>query len=188
MNAARALLKQGRSALLLCDMQERNARITYDFQRIIQNSAKLITGLKMLEVPMIVAEQTPEVLGKTVSELDISSAKGPFAKTHCSMYIPPVLKELSVICSGEKPDAVILIGMETHVCVELTAIDLKINEYEVHVVADCTTSHTQEEKMYSLERMRGIGCHITTVENVLLKLLRDSTHKEFKNVIHLTRH
>lgn len=60
-------------------------------------------------------------------------------------------KELSTICSGQKPDSIILIGIETHVCIENTAIDLRQNGYEVHTVADCCTSRTQEDRLLALE-------------------------------------
>lgn len=187
MNAAKAVLKQGKSALLICDMQEKFAKVILDFGKITQNSAKLINALKLLDVPMIVSEQNPKALGKTIPEFDISGAKGPFPKTQFSMYTPEICKELSTLCSGQKPDSVILIGIETHVCIENTAIDLRQNGYEVHTVADCCSSRTQEDRLLALERMRGMGCHITTSENVIFKLLGDSKHKEFKNVQSLVK-
>ncbi|XP_012142774.1 isochorismatase domain-containing protein 2 isoform X2 [Megachile rotundata] len=146
-----------------------------------------INALKLLDVPMIVSEQHPKGLGKTVSALDISGAKGPFEKTQFSMCTPEINKELSTICSGQKPDSVILIGIESHVCVENTAIDLRQNGFEVHTVADCCSSRTQEDRLLALERMKGMGCHIVTSENVIFKLLADAKHKQFKNIQSLVR-
>ncbi|CAK9827238.1 Isochorismatase domain-containing protein 2 [Anthophora retusa] len=187
LNAAKAVLKQGKSVLMICDVQERFVKATYEFDKVAQNSVKLINALKLLDVPMIVTEQHPKGLGKTISQFDISGAKGPFPKTQFSMCIPEVKKELSSICSGQKPDSIILIGLETHVCVENTAIDLRQDGYEVHTVADCCTSRTQEDRLLAFERMRGIGCHIATSENVIFKLLANANHKEFKNVQNLVR-
>lgn len=181
-NATRAILKQGKSVLLICDVQERFAKAMHEFDKITQNSVKLINALKILDIPMIVSEQNPKSLGKTISIFDISDAKGPFAKTQFSMCTPEINKELSTICSGQKPDSIILIGLETHVCIENTAIDLRQNGYEVHTVADCCTSRSQEDRILALERMKAMGCHITTSENVIFKLLADAKHKEFKNV------
>lgn len=186
-NAAKAILKQSKSVLLICDVQERFAKAMFDFDKVVQNSSKLINALKLLEIPAIVSEQNPKALGKTISEFDISKAKGPFAKTQFSMCTPEIMKELSVICNGSKPESVILIGLETHVCVENTAIDLKQQGFEVHTVADCCTSRTQEDRLLALERMRGLGCHIATSENVIFKLLADAKHKEFKNVQSLVK-
>ncbi|XP_076650233.1 isochorismatase domain-containing protein 2 [Halictus rubicundus] len=187
MNAAKAILKQRKTALLICDVQEKFAKAMFEFDKITQNSAKLINALKVLEVPMLVSEQNPKSLGKTIPELDISCAKGPFAKTNFSMCIPEINKELATLCCGEKPEAIILIGLETHVCIENTAIDLRQSGYEVHTVADCCTSRTQEDRLLALERMRGIGCHITTSENVIFKLLGSADHKEFKNIQRLVK-
>ncbi|XP_076180866.1 isochorismatase domain-containing protein 2 [Ptiloglossa arizonensis] len=186
-NATRAILKQSKSALLICDVQEKCANFMYEFNKVTQNSIKLINSLKLLEIPMIVCEQNPESLGKTIPEFDISSAKGPFAKTEFSMWMPEIDKELSTICSGNKPEAIILIGLETHVCIENTAIDLKQSGYEVHIVADCCTSRRQEDRLLALERMKAMGCHVATVENVVYKLVRSSKHKEFKNILNLTK-
>ncbi|CAD1479437.1 unnamed protein product [Heterotrigona itama] len=186
-NATKAVLKQGKSVLLICDMQEKFAKAMFEFEKITQNSVKLINALKLLNVPIIVSEQNPKALGKTISELDISGVKGPFEKTQFSMCTPEINKELSIICSGEKPDSVILIGIEAHVCIENTAIDLRQSGYEVHTVADCCTSRTQEDRLLALERMREIGCHIATSENVIFKLLADAKHKEFKNIQKLVK-
>ncbi|KAG6797479.1 isochorismatase domain-containing protein 2 [Apis mellifera caucasica] len=186
-NAAKAVLKQGKTVLLICDVQEKFAKAMYEFGKITQNSVKLINALKLLNVPTIVSEQNPKALGKTIPEFDISGAKGPFEKTQFSMCIPEINKELSTICSGQKPDSIILIGIETHVCIENTAIDLRQNGYEVHTVADCCTSRTQEDRLLALERMKRIGCHIATSENVIFKLLADAKHKEFKNIQSLVK-
>lgn len=186
-NAAKAMLKQSKSVLLICDVQERFAKAMFEFDKITTNSVKLIDALKLLQVPMIVSEQNPKALGKTIPQFNISGAKGPFAKTQFSMCTPEIRKELSTICSGQKPDSIILIGLETHVCVENTAIDLKQDGYEVHTVADCCTSRTQEDRLLAIERMRGLGCHITTSENVIFKLLGDASHKEFKNIQSLVK-
>ena len=181
-NPARVVLRQGKCALLICDVQERFAKAMFEFDKITQNSTKLINALKLFNVPMIVSEQNPKALGKTIPQFDISNAKGPFAKTQFSMCIPEINDELSKICCGQKPKSVILIGIEAHVCIENTAIDLRQDGYEVHTVADCCTSRTQEDRLLALERMRDIGCHITTSENVIFKLMGDAKHEEFKNI------
>lgn len=187
MNATRALLKQGKCALFICDIQDGFAKAMKDFDKFVQNSSRLVSALKFLNVPMIATEQYPKSLGKTVSEIDLSGVKGPFAKTQFSMLIPEVRKELSTICSGKKPESIILIGLEAHICVENTAIDLRIDDYEVHVVANCCFARTQEDRLLALERMRDMGCQITTSENVLYKLMRNADHKEFKNVLRLVK-
>ncbi|XP_015182015.1 PREDICTED: isochorismatase domain-containing protein 2-like [Polistes dominula] len=186
-NAAKAVLKQGRTVLFICDFQERFAKVMFEFDKVLQNSVKLVNSMKLLQIPMLVTEQNPKALGKTVSELEISSAKGPYEKTQFSMCTPNVNEVLSTICCGSRPESIILIGLETHVCVENTAIDLRMNGYEVHTVADCCTSRTQEDRLLALERMKAIGCHVSTSETVIFKLLKDANHKEFKSIQKLIR-
>lgn len=186
-SAAKAILKQGKTALFICDFQERFAKAIFEFDKVLQNSTKLVNALKLLEVPILVTEQNPKALGKTMSQLDISTAKGPFEKTQFSMCTPDVYQALNTICGGSRPESIILIGLEAHVCVENTAIDLRKDGYEVHTVADCCTSRTQEDRLLALERMKSIGCHISTSETVIFKLLKDAKHKEFKNVQSLIR-
>jgi len=66
----------------------------------------------------------------------------------CSFQIN---KELAIFCNGEKPESIVLMGIETHVCVENTAVDLRQYGYEVHTVADCCSSRTQEDRLLALE-------------------------------------
>jgi nicotinamidase-related amidase len=182
-NPAKVILRQGKTALFICDLQEKFAKAIFQFDKIVQNSTKLISALRILNVPMLVSEQNPKSLGKTVPELDISGAKGPFAKMQFSMCTPEINRELAILCNGQKPESIILIGIETHVCVENTAIDLRQYGYEVHTVADCCSSRSQEDRLLALERMADIGCHITTSENVIFKIMRDASHEQFKNVL-----
>ncbi|XP_012541156.1 isochorismatase domain-containing protein 1-like [Monomorium pharaonis] len=186
-NPAKAILRQGRTALFICDVQEKFVKAISHFDEMVQNSKKLISALKILNVPMLVSEQNPKSLGKTIPELDISGARGPFAKMQFSMCTPEINKELATLCNGQKPESIILIGIETHVCVENTAIDLRQYGYEVHMVADCVSSRTLEDRLLALERMRDIGCHITTSENVIFKLIRDASHEKFKTLLTLIK-
>jgi len=182
-NPARAVLRQGKTALIICDVQEKFRKAIFQFDKMVQNSTKLINALKIMNVPMLVTEQNAKSLGKTVSEFDISGAKGPFAKMQFNMCTPEISKEIATLCNGQKPESIVLIGIETHVCVENSAIDLREQGYEVHTVADCCSSRTQEDRLLALERMRDIGCHITTSENVIFKIVRDASHEQFKNVL-----
>ncbi|XP_066594978.1 isochorismatase domain-containing protein 2-like [Prorops nasuta] len=185
-NAARALVKPARTALLICDLQDKFSTAIHEFNSIVQNSIRLMNALNILKVPMLVTEHNPKSLGKTVPELDISSAM-LFSKTSFSMFTPEVENAISTICNGSKPESIILLGIEAHVCVENTAIDLRRHGFEVHNVADCMSSRTQENRLLALQRMQQMGCQTTTVENILFKLMGDCTHKEFKNVLNIIK-
>lgn len=127
---------------------------------------------KVLAIPLIVTEQYPQGLGSTVSEIDIQHAAGIFPKTKFSMLIPEVENIIKTVCNGSVRCAV-LFGVEVikilicilcnstyyhtiysdqaHVCVEQTATDLISRGIKVHIVADATTSRTQEDRLLALE-------------------------------------
>lgn len=127
---------------------------------------------KILGIPLIVTEQYPQGLGRTVSEIDIQHALGIVPKTKFSMVIPEVENIIKTSCSGQLKCA-ILFGVEVHqpssccllllslyfcmfskqahVCVEQTAMDLISSGITVHIVADATTSRTQEDRLLALE-------------------------------------
>ncbi|XP_012261684.1 isochorismatase domain-containing protein 2-like [Athalia rosae] len=186
-SATKVILRQGKTALFVCDVQSKFEKIISEFDKMIVNSSKLVNGLKLLDTPILVTEQNPKALGNTVPQLDLSGAKGPFSKTQFSMYTEEVSKELSTLCAGGPPDSILLIGIECHICVEQTALDLIANGFQVHTVADCCSSRTQEDRLLALERMKQFGCHITTSENVLFKLLGNANHPKFKDISRLVR-
>lgn len=94
-----------------------------------------------------------------------------------------VVPELSEYFAKSQADSVILMGIESHICLEQTAMDLlQMNKFNVHVVADCALSRTLEDRALALSRLEKMGCMITSSENVIFKLIRDKNHPSF-NVI-----
>lgn len=135
---------------------------------------------KIFDIPLIVTTQNNSKLGNTISELNIEHAKGVLDKTRFSMCIPEVQK---IIDAHENVESVIIFGLETHICVEQTVLDLlSTDKYQVHVVADCVLSRTLDDRMLALKRMQSVGCIVTTYENVIFKLMRDKNHPKFNDV------
>lgn len=167
------------TAFLCCDMQERFRPAIKYFDDIISVGQRLIHGAHVLGSPLIVSEQYPKGLGSTVPELDISAARLVFPKTKFSMVLPEVEQVLA-----EQPHirAVVLFGVETHVCIQQTAMDLIGRGYEVHVVADATSSRSMVDRMFALKRMAQLGVIISTSESVLLQLVADKEHPKFKAI------
>lgn len=133
-----------------------------------------------MNIPLIVTEQNPEKLGVTIKEFDIKHAIGPFGKTKFSMVIPEVSGYLKTLSNIE---TVVLLGMESHICIEQTAMDLlALNKYDVHVVADCVLSRTLDDRQFALKRLESLGCFITTSENVIFKLMKDKNHPNFNDI------
>ena len=125
-----------RSSLLICDVQERFRNAIYKFDSIAKRSAFLTRCCQELQVPIIITEQNPKALGSTVREikevLDESKAK-IFSKMQFSMLTPEVEEALT-------GNQIILCGIESHVCVLQTALDLIEKGHEVHLVCDAISS------------------------------------------------
>lgn len=125
-------------------------------------------------------EQNPSKLGKTIKEFDVNHAVGIFEKSKFSMCIPEVSSVIDKLPNNI--ESVVLFGLESHICVEQTAMDLLASEkYSVHVVADCSLSRTAEDRLLAFERLRSYGCIITTSENVIFKLMKDKNHEKFND-------
>lgn len=169
------------TALFMCDVQEKFRPAMIHFESVAKNAKKLVEALRVLEVPLIVTEQYPKGLGNTINEINIEHAAKVVPKTKFSMVIPEVENAMNTICNGQIKCA-ILFGIEAHVCVEQTAIDLTSRGIKVHIVADASTSRAQEDRLLAFERLKQIGCFITTTENVIFKLIGDKDHPKFPEI------
>ncbi|XP_078425093.1 isochorismatase domain-containing protein 1 [Cetorhinus maximus] len=167
-----------------CDMQERFRPAIKYFGDIISVGQRLLQGAHILGIPVIVTEQYPKGLGSTVAEIDVTTAKVVVLKTKFSMVVPEVEDALNEMPGVQ---SVVLFGVETHVCIQQTALDLIGRGFEVHIVADATSSRSMMDRMFALERLARTGIIITTSEAVLLQLIADKDHPHFKEVQNLIK-
>ncbi|KAF9988300.1 Isochorismatase domain-containing protein 1 [Modicella reniformis] len=174
-------IHQNSTAFFLCDIQEKFRSHIFQFPSVVATAQKMIAAHKILDIPLIVTEQKPKALGATATELDISQAKINLPKTKFSMFLPEVEKELKGIKS------VVLFGIESHVCVLQTALDLLENNYDVHVLADGVSSMNSFEVEQALNRVKSAGGYVTTSESILFQLLVDSEHNKFKLISQLVK-
>ncbi|XP_062127138.1 isochorismatase domain-containing protein 1 [Drosophila sulfurigaster albostrigata] len=179
-------LQADKTLFLLCDIQEKFKPAIPLLGAVIENSKKLVEAGKVFNIPLLVTEQYPEKLGPTVCEIDIKHACGVVPKTKFSMVIPPVEEKMKSIFGGT-PQTAVLFGIETHVCIEQTAFDLLNKKINVWLVADCCASRLNQDRDLALERLRDIGCTITSTESVIFNLLSDKNHKSFKDIAGLVK-
>ncbi|KAJ1925333.1 hypothetical protein IWQ60_000881 [Tieghemiomyces parasiticus] len=182
---ARALgrLRPNTTALFVCDIQERFREHIHGFAALASASQKMLAAAKLLDVPVYVTEQYPQRLGKTVEELDISAAEVVLPKTKFSMFLPEIQEALRT----RKITSIILLGIEAHVCVQQTALDLLENDYDVHVLSDAVSSMNYPETQLALERLRQSGAFITSSESALFQLAGDAKHPNFKEISNLVK-
>eukprot|EP01063_Lacrimia_lanifica_P019814 TRINITY_DN27226_c0_g1_i1.p1 TRINITY_DN27226_c0_g1~~TRINITY_DN27226_c0_g1_i1.p1 ORF type:complete len:209 (+),score=85.42 TRINITY_DN27226_c0_g1_i1:63-689(+) len=170
------------AVFLLCDIQERFRPMIWKYNHVIQTANTLLQAAEVLSVPVVITEQYPKALGHTVSELDPIVKKNGWPvidKTLFSMCCDGLLDKLPP--PTERKD-VVLFGIEGHVCVQQTSLDLLDRGYNVHCVADGISSSRAYDRNVALTRMAQAGAFTTTSESLLFELLRDKNHAQFKAI------
>ena len=172
------VLERNEVVLVIVDIQERLAAVMSERQKIVDNSIHLIEIAKLLAIPIMLNEQYPKGLGPTVSEIRAAlQPYVPIEKVTFSCCRGGSFRD-SLASTGRKK--VILSGMETHVCVLQTCIDLLKEGYVIHAVQDAICSRRDENFRTGIEFMRDAGAMITCTETVLFQLLEKAGTEEFK--------
>jgi len=174
-------LDRNNTALIVIDIQDRLAVTMKVKDTVIQNCLHLIELAKLFDVPVIVTEQYPKGLGHTVEEI----------RNALPVYQP--VEKMTFSCCEEdnflqtimgiEKKQIILLGMETHVCVLQTCLGLLREGYSVHVVKDAVCSRTKENWKTGIAFMRDAGAVITSAEIVLFQLLKIAGTEEFKTIV-----
>lgn len=171
--------------LVILDIQGKLSQIVYQSEEVLKHSSSLVQGCQLLDIPIIWVEQTPEKLGATSALIaQHLTGQSPIAKATFSAYGTSAFVE-AVKANARKQ--VLLIGIETHICIYQTAMDLIAAGYEVFVVADAVSSRTEENKKIGLEMIREGQGKITSVEATLFALLKRSTHEKFREIARLIK-
>ncbi|KAF5399264.1 Isochorismatase domain-containing protein 2 mitochondrial [Paragonimus heterotremus] len=168
-----------RTALLLCDLQEKFRNQISHFQAITQVSGRMLQAARILGMRIVVTEMYPKGLGKTVPELGDLSGIPVIPKTSFSMYTEDVANLLEL---GKEIDSVLLCGIEAHVCVQATALDLVERGADVHCITDACSSRNMVDRMVAFHRMSQAGVYLTTCESALLTILCGSHHPCFREI------
>jgi nicotinamidase-related amidase len=179
------MLRMEDTVLIAVDMQEKLTRAMYDRESLVKSSVQIVTGAKILEVPVIWTEQNPNGLGPTLPEIKQSlEGSQPIIKFSFSCCgNQEFMKALDA--SGRKQ--VLILGVECHVCVYQTVIDLIEKGYEVSVVSDAVSSRTLENKIVGLERVKQSGALITSAEMALFELLKVADGAKFKQILKVVK-
>ncbi len=170
---------------LIIDIQERLLPAMSNKEEFLINTIKLINGLKALDVPMVVTEQYRKGLGETVNEIkELFSTFESIEKIAFSCCDEPVVVDKLNLLSRKN---VIVCGIESHVCVLQTVLDLKEAGYVPVVVTDCISSRKVSDKEIALRRMIHEGAILTTSESILFELTRRAGTDTFKAISKLVK-
>ena len=179
------IIKKEKCALLVIDIQEKILPVIYEYERVITNSLKLINGFKIMNVPILITEQYPKGLGRTDSRIlsAITDIK-PIEKMTFSCYgsdeLVNNLKEKDIT-------QIAVCGIESHVCVVQTVLDLIANDFQVYVASDAVSSRRKFDFDMSLRRMGANGAEISLTESILFEMLNVCGTDEFRAVSKLVK-
>lgn len=178
-------ISKANTLAVLIDVQEKLFPHIHENEVLLQNISVALAGLKILKVPLIVSEQYVKGLGKTVSPLrDYLAGNGNIEKMEFSCCGNA---KFNIELAHYNKEFILLMGIEAHVCVLQTAIDLKENGFQPIVVDDCISSRKPNDKKIALERMKGEGVTLTTYESILFELCELSGTDEFKAISKLVK-
>ncbi len=179
------MLDAGKCCLVLIDVQEKLLRVMQNPDGVVKHCGILIQIAKALDIPILWCQQYPKALGLTVAPVaELLSSYSPMDKLSFSCCgAPDFVKRLEKL----DVEAAVLCGIESHVCVFQTAMDILRRGLKVHVIADAVSSRTEENKQIGLARMAAGGAVISSVEMFLFELLRTAEHPKFKELAALIR-
>nr|MDO8080513.1 hydrolase [Candidatus Freyarchaeota archaeon] len=172
------LLTRENTTLLIIDVQEKLYAVMQNKEKMAENILKLIDFAKIVRLPIILTEQYPKGLGRTIKQIkDKIPEIMPIEKTAFSCFGGKGFKEQ---LEKNKISTLIITGIESHVCVNQTALEARDYDIRVCVISDAISSRTLENWQVGLERMRDNGVIISSTEMLIYELLKDAQTREFK--------
>lgn len=174
------ILTKLNTALLVVDIQEKIVPVMNESQKFITNTLKLIKGCKVLGLPIFLTEQYPKGLGGTINEIkselvDITPIQKMSFSCAGSVELMAKLKKSEI-------KNIILAGIESHVCISQTALDLSVNGFNIVVAADAVSSRRKFDYEIALSRMARNNIDVTLTESILFEMLNVCGTEEFKQI------
>lgn len=174
------MLNTTNSMVLMIDVQEKLVKATgADVEA--QNAAKMIAAANILGLPVLVSEQYPKGLGSTVTNVSENFSENTKVIEKSAFSILKEENALETIKSYGKKQ-VILFGIETHICVLQTALELIKNGFEVYLIKNASKSRQEFEHLSGIDVMKSAGVNVVTLEITLFELLETSKNPSFKQV------
>ncbi|HEX9926689.1 MAG TPA: hydrolase [Anaerolineae bacterium] len=174
------------TALIVIDVQGKLAQLMHQKERLFANTKRMIKGAQVLDIPLLWTEQVPDKLGPTTPEIAklLAESVRPISKSSFSCCgHAPFMEAFNAL--GRRQ--VLLTGIEAHVCVYQTALDLLDMGYEVQVVTDAVSARIAENKQIGIDRMQAAGAALTSTEMALFELLRVAAGDQFKAITKIVK-
>ena len=172
-------LRTDETGLLVVDVQERFAPVIHEMERVVHGCVIAIRAARELELPIYVTEQYPAGLGKTVPEI-VDVLGDAYRPTEKFSFSACGADGLSEAIETSRRKSLLVVGIEAHVCVMQTVLDLLDDGYDVFPVADAISSRSPEDRSLALDRMRVSGATLVSTEMLLFELLRTAKDPRFR--------
>lgn len=171
--------------LVVVDVQGKLAQLMVDKESLFKNVRILIQAAQILEIPIVWCQQVPEALGPTIPEIaELLTGSEPIDKACFS-------------CCGEERftaelnalgrEQILLCGIETHVCIYQTAMDLMEGGLDITIISDAVSSRTEQNRQVALRRLSDEGANISSTEMALFELLETARHPRFREIARLVK-
>ncbi len=170
---------------LIIDMQEKLYPHIFENEKLTHNTSILIKGLLHMEVPILVAQQYTEALGHTIAP--IQEALGEFSYFEKTSFSCCDMSDFTKDMEDSRKKFVIIAGIEAHVCVLQTAVDLIEKGYIPVIIEDCISSRDIKNKETAVKRMISEGAIISSYESILFELCRDASYPYFRAISKLVK-
>ena len=178
MHPSAELLRPESTTLLVIDLQEKLLPAIFEKERVVANVARLLHLGRILNLKTVPTTQYSRGLGPTVEEIASLLPQAPLDKTSFGCC-----GDERIARALEGSSALLVAGIETHICVAQTVLGALAAGYCVHVAADATSSRTPSNMQAGIERMREAGAVISSTEMAIYELLRRSDRDEFKQML-----
>lgn len=179
------ILSKNSTAFLIIDIQKRIFNVMRNKKRVEENTLRLIKGAKTLKIPIYITEQYPDGLGVTLDSIneELSDTSAIQKMTFSCYGAENLFNELK----EKRLTQIFVAGIETHVCVQQTALDLLANGFQVNLAVDAVSSRKKTDYQTALKRMQNLGVEITTTEAILFELLDVCGTPEFKEILKIIK-
>lgn len=174
-----------RTALLVIDVQDKLLPTIFDADRVVANCATALELAKILGMPAIVTEQYTKGLGHSAPAIAAAAASHAkiFEKTRFSALIP----EVDALLSAHRCDDILVCGIEAHVCVQQTVLDLLATGRQPFLLTDAISAGQTDQISPALRRMERSGASPSGVLGAIYELLGDAAHPQFKSVLRVVK-
>ncbi|MBB73077.1 MAG: hydrolase [Planctomycetaceae bacterium] len=178
-----ALMDRQDTGLLVVDVQEKLIDLIHGHQTLVWNISRLLRGARQLQIPVFATEQYPQGLGATVPELAQHLGGTPAKLAFSCVGCPELFESLR----AAEVFKILVVGIEAHVCIQQTVLDLLANGFQVYVAVDAVSSRRQVDQQVALQRMESAGAVVTTTEAALFEWCQVAGTPEFKGISRLVR-